>query len=286
MNKYKLECKKQPVYICTSCHRLLWQKSVQKFTIQNHSNINTEIRNLVLDEKYRIFSVNGSIYICHNCHRTLKSGRVPSQSKANCMDLEEVPDELKDLNNMEVHTICKRILFMKLVELQRGKQKGIKGAAVNVPADLGPACSLLPRIPADAHIIRLKLKGKLEYKQAYLHDTIWPEKVLIALHYLKAHNPLYADIEINENWIQTWQEEDKQLYDGIFDTEQNDTDSGFRNHMDRSEGKKTPQISHNREILSANCSDSDESDRAKMENHGSDEYEKEDMIALEENCKL
>ena len=36
-------------------------------------------------------------------------------------------------------------------------------------------------------------------------------EVLIALHYLKDHNPLYTDIEINENWIQTWQEEDKQL---------------------------------------------------------------------------
>ena len=109
--------------------------------------------------------------------------------------------------------------------------------------------------------------------------------MLIALHYLKAHNPLYADIEINENWIQTWHEEDKQLYDGIFDTEQNDTDSRFRKYMDTSEEKKTPQISHNGEILSANCSDSDESDSAKMENHGSDEDEK-DMIALEENYKL
>ena len=152
------------------------------------------------------------------------------------MDLEEVPDELKDLNNMEVHIICKRILFMKLVKLPRGKQKGIKGAAVNVPADLGPACNLLPRIPADAHIISLKLKT--EYKQAYLHDTIWPENILIALQYLKAPNPLYADIEMNGNWIQTWQEEDEQLYNGIFSTEQNDTDSGLRNNRDTSEGKK------------------------------------------------
>ena len=117
------------------------------------------------------------------------------------MDLEEVPDELKDLNKMEVHTICKRILFMKLVKLPRGKQKDIKGAAFNVPADLRPACNLLPRIPADVHIISLKLKRKLEYKQAYLHDTIWSEKGLIALHYLKSHNPLYAANEINENWI-------------------------------------------------------------------------------------
>ena len=154
------------------------------------------------------------------------------------MDLEEVPDELKDCNNIEVHIICKRILFMNLVKLPRGKQKGIKGAAVNVPADLRPACNLLPKIPANAHIISLKLKRKLEYKQAYLHDTIQPETVLIALHYLKDHNPLYADIEVNENWIQTWQEEDEQLYDGIFNIEQNDTDSGLRNDADTSEGKK------------------------------------------------
>ena len=105
---------------------------------------------------------------------------------------------------------------MKLVKLPRGKQKGIKGAAVNVPADLRPACNLLPRIPADAHIVSLKLKRKLEYKQTYLLDTIQLEKEPIALHHLKDHNQLYADIEINENWIQTWQEEDEQLYDRIF----------------------------------------------------------------------
>ena len=63
---------------------------------------------------------------------------------------------------------------MKLVKLPRGKQKGIKGAAVNFPADLGPACKLLPRIPAEAYIISLKLKRKLECRQAYIHDTIQP----------------------------------------------------------------------------------------------------------------
>ena len=143
---------------------------------------------------------------------------------------------------MEVHIICKRILFMKLVKLPRGKQKGIKGAAVNVPADLGPACNLLPRILADVHIISLKLKRKLEYKQAYLHDTIQPENIIIALQYIKVHNPLYADIEINENWIQIMQEQDEQLYDGIFSIEQNDTDSGLRNNTGTSEGKNITNI--------------------------------------------
>ena len=159
MNNFKSEVKKQPVYICTLCHRLLWRKGVQKFPIEKYNKVRPAIIQLVLDDKYRLSSIVGSKYICHSCHRTLKLGR-----KANRMELEEIPDELKNLNNLELHIICKRILFMKLVKLPRGKQKGIRGAAVNVPADLGPACTLLPRLPADAYIVSLKLKRKLEYK--------------------------------------------------------------------------------------------------------------------------
>ena len=172
MNNFKSECKKQPVYICTVCHRLLWKKGVNHFNMKNYNSVDSEVINFVLAEKYRKYSADGLIYICLSCNKKLRSGTIPAQSKANCMDLEEIPDELKDLNNLELHTISKRILFMKLVKLPRGKQKGIKGATVNVPADLGPACTLLPRIPTDAHIISLKLKRKLEYRQAYLHDTI------------------------------------------------------------------------------------------------------------------
>lgn len=116
----------------------------------------------------------------------------------NSMELQVIPDELKYLNSIELHFISKRILFMKLVSLPRGKQRGIKGAAVNVPADLGPACSLLPWNPEDSHILCLKLKRNLEYKQAYLFDTVRPEKVLSLLHLLRGDNPLYAAIEINE----------------------------------------------------------------------------------------
>ena len=144
----------------------MWRKGVQEFKIEKYHKISAELTNLVLHDKYIISSIDGSTYICLTCHRTLQSGKMPAQSKANSMDLEIIPDELKDLNNLELHMICKRILFMKLFKLPRGKQKGIKGAAVNVPADLGPACCLLPRIPSDAHIISLKLKWKLEYKQA------------------------------------------------------------------------------------------------------------------------
>ena len=278
MNNFKNECKKQPLYICTSCHRLLWKKGVEEFKIDKYDKINSEVRNLVLSHKHRISSPDGSIYICHSCHKTLQSGGMPAQSKANYMDLEDIPDELNDLNNLELHTICKRILFMKLVKLSQGKQKGIKGAAVNIPADLGPACSLLPRIPTDAHIISLKLKRKLQYKQAYLHDTIPPEKVITALRYLKNNNPEYSDININENWIQTWHEMDHKLYDGVFDIEQN-AETNQTLAVDQ------VQISNdigNINTYSSNVDPSDAEETDKLIN----EEEKEDMIAMEENCKF
>ena len=281
MNNFKSEVKKQPVYICTSCHRLLWRKGVQKFSIDKYNKVRPEIIQLVLDDKYRLSSIDGSTYICHCCHRTLKLGRIPAQSKANRMELEEIPDQLRDLNNLELHIICKRILFMKLVKLPRGKQKGIRGAAVNVPADLGPACTLLPRLPADAHIVSLKLKRKLEYKQAYLHDVIRPEKVISALHYLKNNNPLYADIEINEDWIRGWQDGDNDMYDGIFVDENDKAEAS--NH------KQMPDINCNNvpldNIDDSDC-DSNESVSDKTQHDNSNEIEKEDLIALEENCKL
>ena len=51
MKKFKAECKKQPIYICTSCHRLLWRKGVQKFSIDKYNKIKKEITQLVLHEK-------------------------------------------------------------------------------------------------------------------------------------------------------------------------------------------------------------------------------------------
>ena len=289
MNNFKTECKKQPVYICTSCHRLLWRKGVHKFSIEKYNKIRADIIQLVLHENYRISSIDGSIYICLTCHKTLKSGRVPAQSKANRMALDEIPDELKHLNNLKLHIICKRILFMKLVKLPRGKQKGIKGAAVNVPADLGPACNLLPRLPPDAHIVSLKLKRKLEYKQAYLHDTIRPEKVITALHYLKSNNPLYADIEINEDWIRGWQDADNDLYNGVFVSEDDNGISVDSDKQGCSTQKQMPDINCGNTQLNrineSHCDNSDsDTDQAKENN--SNEIEKEDLIALEENCKL
>ena len=51
-------------------------------------------------------------------------------------------------------------------------------------------------------MIPLKLKRKLRYKGHYKYDyIIRPDKVMIALRWLKQNNPLFSNIDINDNWV-------------------------------------------------------------------------------------
>ena len=71
MNNFKSECKKQPVYFCTACHRLLWKKGVQHFNMNNYNSVDSEIINHVLAEKYRKSSADSLTYICLSCNKKL-----------------------------------------------------------------------------------------------------------------------------------------------------------------------------------------------------------------------
>ena len=123
--KFKIQIK-QPVFICTSCHRLLYKKGVQGFKKKNYDNVDKEVVNQVLAERFMKTSIDGKQYICHTCHRTLKKSKVPVQSKGNFMDLDPQPEVLKGLTPCELRLISRRNPFIRLISLPRGKQKGIK----------------------------------------------------------------------------------------------------------------------------------------------------------------
>ena len=90
-------------------------------------------------------------WICKTCHNALKRGALPAQAKAYSLDLDKVPDELSDLNPLEVRLISLRIPFIEMVALPCGKQRAIHGPAVNVPTNLTPVCTLLPRLPSHGY---------------------------------------------------------------------------------------------------------------------------------------
>ena len=140
---------------------------------------------------------------------------MPAQAKSNKLDLEDIPTELSDLDPLEERLIYLRIPFMKMVALPCGKQRAIHGPAVNVPTDLTPVCTLLPRLPSQAQMVPMKLKRKLCYKGHYIYQYVRPAKVLAALEWLRANNPLYRDVKINSDWLDDAAQDDADLWDAL-----------------------------------------------------------------------
>ena len=102
-----------------------------------------------------------------------------------------------------------------MVALPSGKQRCIHGPAVNVPFKLDSICTMLPRLPSESELIALKLKRKLAYRGHYMYDYISPERVMNALVWLKSNNPLYANIDINDNWLEESLADDADLFAGL-----------------------------------------------------------------------
>ena len=189
----------------------MYRKTVQEFHVSKYDKAPSEF---VIHESVRAQNLNKQ-WICKTCHNALKWGALPAQAKANSLDLDIIPVELSVLNQLEVRLISLRIPFMKMVALPCGKQRAIHGPAVNVPTDLTPVCTLLPRLPSQTQMVPMKLKRKLCYKGHYMYQYIRPAKVLVALQWLKLNNPLYRDIVINNDWLSDAAEDDAELWEAL-----------------------------------------------------------------------
>ena len=167
----------------------------------------------VFSADLRYVSDTGNEWVCKTCDRALKRGVMPLQAKGNGLKLPQIPPELSDLNALELRLICLRLPFMKMVALPSGKQRSIHGPAVNVPSKVDTICDMLPRLPSQSELVPLKLKRKLTYRGHYLYDYVTPQKLLEALRFLKANNPLYVDIDINKDWLEQAIANDAELCD-------------------------------------------------------------------------
>ena len=216
ISAFHAEVKLGPDFVCTCCHRMMYRKSV---TLCNKANYTADVIQKVFSADLSISS-DGNEWVCRTCDRTLKRGNMPLQAKANGLQLCPVPPELSSLNALELRLIFLRVPFMKLVALPSGKQRSIHGLAVNVPSKVDTICDVLPCLPSQTEMVPLKLKRKVAYRGHYMYDLVTPQKPLDALIFLKAQNPLYCDIEINDQWLEEAIANDDEL--GMCLVEQND----------------------------------------------------------------
>ena len=96
----------------------------------------------------------------------------------------------------------RRNLFKKVTVILKGKSLKMKGSIRNVPiTKVDVNCNTLPR-PADSNgLLIVKLKRKLEYKCNVIFEAVRPALFVQFFEFLKLHNHLYSDIEINYNNI-------------------------------------------------------------------------------------
>ena len=189
VNVYKFlrDIEAGPNYMCKSCNRMLYRKTVRKFDRNAYSvDIFTDVP-----------SFDNAEYIYNTCHSKLIKGKIPCQAVGNKLQIDEAPPELQVLRKLESVLIAQRLVFQKIIVMPKGQQRKIKGAICNIPVNSETVCQSLPRPSEQSGIILLKLKRKLKYSGHQYCETVRPEFLRRALHFLKENNWLYQNIEIN-----------------------------------------------------------------------------------------
>lgn len=104
---------------------------------------------------------------------------------------------------------------MKIVNLPRAAQKGIRGAVVNVTTDLSKVCALLPRTMSNSGFVAVKLKRQLHYTGHVNYQTVRPASLYKAIEYLRENKKHYSDVNLNDEWQSINTQEDSELWKTI-----------------------------------------------------------------------
>ena len=148
--------------------------------------------------------------VCKQCWAVCKDGRVRGGMRANGLAVDPVPPELKALTWYENFLICRTFAFYTVVSLKplggKGKMTkaglcvgGTKGSAVHLPLPVGNTTSrVATTMPPPADQLSLQIYADVPKKSGMTwRNVVDVDRVLKALHWLKEHNPLYADITID-----------------------------------------------------------------------------------------
>ena len=209
---FREACKKGPDYTCSVCNRLLFETQIKECDPHKYTK-NEELSNRCINEELlHICNEScedeckmkkgpaGKLWICPTCDSHLSRGKMPPEALANNLLPEAVPEELEGINTLEEQLLALTIPFAKIVKLPVGSQPGLKGPVVCVPSNISVTTRVLPRPISDADIIRVKLKRKIDFKGHVNSKKVRTWKVKNALGYLRRHNPLYKDVQVDSNW--------------------------------------------------------------------------------------
>ena len=207
---------------CISCKRLNFPSKLKWVYTENLVRVGliNGATNTTENDKYPL---------CATCSSYVAKQMTPSLWTGKGYGLNEVPREVKELNQIEKHLVSLRLPFMKIYSARySGGQYKMKGNVVNVPIDLKDTTSFLPRSLDESNVMAVKLNKRIIYKSYYLYHYVRPEKVWKALMSLKGTS-LYRNVDVDQQWFR------KTLQSVNKCKEQNDDDEEEEEGRSRSE---------------------------------------------------
>ncbi len=178
--KYEKVVRDGPFHMCNCCGVLFFQPSITTKIDFNFfpSKWDREFVDKHCPLEHRI--VPNKVQLCSTCTNKLRDNKLPTFCFTT-YKLPPIPDVLADLSPLEVRMISPRCPFMQIRKLSWDRQFGIKGNVVNVPLDVADSVNILPRNFDKMEIIQVRFKRRICDKNAYIYETIRPNKVVAAL---------------------------------------------------------------------------------------------------------
>lgn len=201
--------------------------------------------------------VNNQYRLCETCYRAFKDGRTPRlnmKTTEDYLNIGEIPYDLPKLNSLEAYIIKLRIPFLRLANMPRSPNLKVFGNMVMVSADVNESVQRIEdRLELQNNsLIPVNFKRKLSYRGSYMSKMIDARKVFKWLDYLKKHNPLYADIQIDREVLSTEirQYERQLLKEAALFDDNNNADSDEENDRDPSDiSSDEDEVATNEEVI-------------------------------------
>jgi hypothetical protein len=184
LKKFKVETMYNAIFICSCCHRKLFNSNVTKLTQDFRDKIEGKKEGLLGKSiQVEYVEINGTLnlYICHACKQHLLRGKMPPMSASNGLHVHEHNDPDLQLTELEANLIAKNIVFMKIFQLHKSRWTALKDKVINIPVqndDVLNTMTQLPRTPNEAGLIEVDFKRKIEYENSHKKTISQSEKVL------------------------------------------------------------------------------------------------------------
>jgi len=161
--------------------------------------------------------------VCKKCEKKLRAKKVPTTALKNGLDFGEVPQELQNLSMTEQRmiSICNSITTFVKIGHGATSQMATIGGIAYLTNDITEYSRILPRPPSSSRIVYIRILKNVTAGESgprtYTKFEIRPDKIRNALYWLKANNPLYADVTLDFRYLEDWASTEAVVHDIIED---------------------------------------------------------------------